>query len=309
MYLSSLMINVGDNPDRPDWNHSRNWLRNLYRVHQRLCMAFPTDDRKKDDAPFLKPYRVVDFPRTANANAAVGAQIASARDVHTERAESQGFLFRIDNPPDESRGGRRPVIIVQSANRPDWDYAFGLKPGLRDQFGRPIGNAAQLLAAPVRLKEFDYMAGDTSSFCVRDADSEGVYHNGCVLRLRLQANPTKRAFNGPQKGQRIRVGPDRADLLAWLERKGNDAGFKPIFTPPSQPSSSEDDGWMLRTSWVSGWKTKYEPAPHDRLSFWSVLFEGQVRMLDAERFVGALKTGIGSAKGFGFGLLSIAQCG
>ncbi len=41
MYLSSLLIDVGDNPDRP--RPGRLWLRNLYHVHQRLCMAFPSD--------------------------------------------------------------------------------------------------------------------------------------------------------------------------------------------------------------------------------------------------------------------------
>ena len=40
MYLSCLLIDVGDNPDRP--RPGRLWLRNLYHVHQRLCMAFPS---------------------------------------------------------------------------------------------------------------------------------------------------------------------------------------------------------------------------------------------------------------------------
>jgi len=29
MYHSHLLINVGDHPDRPDWNITRRWLRNL----------------------------------------------------------------------------------------------------------------------------------------------------------------------------------------------------------------------------------------------------------------------------------------
>jgi hypothetical protein len=32
MYLSTLLINTGDNPDRPDWSITRRWLRNPYRV-------------------------------------------------------------------------------------------------------------------------------------------------------------------------------------------------------------------------------------------------------------------------------------
>ena len=51
MFLSCLLIDIGDNPDRP--RPGRIWLRNLYHVHQRLCMAFPSDPRKTDDRDFL----------------------------------------------------------------------------------------------------------------------------------------------------------------------------------------------------------------------------------------------------------------
>ena len=59
MYLSCLLINVGDNPDHP--RPGRLWLRNLYHVHQRLCMAFPSASRKADDPDFLRPFKPEDF--------------------------------------------------------------------------------------------------------------------------------------------------------------------------------------------------------------------------------------------------------
>ena len=40
--------------------------------------------------------------------------------------------------------------------------------------------------------------------------------------------------------------------------------------------------------------------------FLSVRFEGLLQVSDPDRFVGAIRSGIGSAKGFGFGLLSVA---
>ncbi len=54
MYLSLLLIDVGNNPDRP--RPGRLWLRNVYHVHQRLCMAFPTDQQRACDPGFLRPY-------------------------------------------------------------------------------------------------------------------------------------------------------------------------------------------------------------------------------------------------------------
>lgn len=116
MYLSNLLINVGDNPDRP--RPGRLWLRNLYRVHQRLCMAFPSAQRKQSDAQFLNPYNPDDFTQC---------------QVHTPRSAEAGFLFRVDPQP-----GGSVVILTLSAIQPDWNYAFA--------------NAAYLLAAPPQCK-------------------------------------------------------------------------------------------------------------------------------------------------------------
>ncbi len=99
MFLSLLEIDVGDNPDRP--RPGRNWLRNLYHVHQRLCMAFPSAARKADDPDFLKPYRPEDFPEQRHIADARAKAVATAalRHVHAPRGENRGFLFRIDPRP------------------------------------------------------------------------------------------------------------------------------------------------------------------------------------------------------------------
>jgi CRISPR system Cascade subunit CasE len=91
MFISHLMVNTGDNPDRP--RPGRVWLRNIYHVHQRLSMAFPSRELKVRDPEFLRPYDPESFERPK-------------------------FLFRIDH--DVSR----TVILVQSELMPDWDYAF-----------------------------------------------------------------------------------------------------------------------------------------------------------------------------------------
>lgn len=95
MYLSSILIDVGDNPDRP--RPGRLWLRNVYHVHQRLSMAFPSYEQRERDAQFLKPYDPAGFKRAR-------------------------FLFRVDHAMKENTP--RAVILVQSDVKPDWDYAF-----------------------------------------------------------------------------------------------------------------------------------------------------------------------------------------
>lgn len=93
MYISCLLINVGDNPDRP--RPGRLWLRNLYHVHQRLCMAFPSDPRKTSDPHFLSPYTPSDFPEQRHladkTKTEVGPEVL--RQVHSPRARGSGFLF------------------------------------------------------------------------------------------------------------------------------------------------------------------------------------------------------------------------
>ena len=176
MYLSFLLIDVGTNPDRP--RPGRIWLRNRYRVHQRLCMAFPSATRAAGDPQFLKPFKPDDF---------------AAQQVHVARKADAGFLFRVD-----PQLGGRVVILVQSALKPDWDYAFH--------------NAGYLLAAPPEAKPFD---PDVAK--------------GQKLRFRLVANPTRKidTKSGPdgrrRNGKRVPVNYD--ELGEWLTRRAERGGF------------------------------------------------------------------------------------
>ncbi len=102
MFLSMLLIDVGSDPDHP--RPGRLWMRNRYRVHQRLCMAFPSRQQKEGDDAFLKPFAPDQFAQG---------------HVHVRRNGDSGFLFRID-----PHSGGRCVILVLSAIEPDWEYAF-----------------------------------------------------------------------------------------------------------------------------------------------------------------------------------------
>lgn len=248
MHLSTLLIDVGTDPDRP--RPGRQWLRNLYRVHQRLCMAFPSEARKLEDKHFLKPYRSEDFGNG---------------QVHVERKSDAGFLFRIDPRP-----GSSVVILVQSAVAPDWDYAFH--------------NADYLLAACPEVRAYD------PSF--RKAQD---------LRFRLMANPTRRlsprslgSDGQPVKkgiGKRVPVPTDR--LLDWLDRRSKSAGF-----------ALKQDAVSIQPGYVYVNKEGKGQGKHLR----SARYDGMLTVSDPARFKETLVQGIGPAKAFGFGLLSVAGC-
>lgn len=286
MYLSHLMIDVGDNPDRP--RPGRLWLRNLYRVHQRLAMAFPDDQRRKHDPAFLAPYNPDDFPEQRHlADPQYAKEHApTLTQVHTPRSDGAGFLFRVDPLP-----GGRAVIVVLSHEEPDWGYAFGLYPDRIDpRTDRPIGNAGHLLAAPP-AKPRHYEPGVKA---------------GERYRFRLTANPTKKtdtlskeqrlAKIAKRHGRRVPVPTDA--LPEWLASRAERSGFRLV----------EPLGETLTT--VPGYvyvnKTR-ESGKGQRLR--SVRYNGLLEVVNPDTFDQALRNGIGPAKAYGFGLLSIAPLG
>ena len=281
MYISSLLINVGDNPDRP--RPGRLWLRNLYHVHQRLCMAFPSKERTTDDPPFLKPYRPQDFPEDrylADKNK-MEVPIETLQQVHIPRGNDNNFLFRIDPQP-----GGSPVILVQSAIKPNWDYAFH--------------NAGYLLR------------------CYDVQPFNPIYQAGEHLRFRLLANPTRRLHEKslerdgkPIKKESIgkRVPVPAEKLKEWLSE----------WRPKEVPSA----GFLLdkeSTIVQPGYIYFHKPEKHtegklgNKLKdggkrLFSARYEGVLTVTDTELFQLTLIRGIGPGKAFGFGLLSVAPVG
>jgi CRISPR system Cascade subunit CasE len=149
-------------------------------------------------------------------------------------------------------GTLEPIVrvLVQSQGKPDWTIV----PRLRDRY---------LLHEPeLRKVDLDVFEGQR-------------------LRFRLQANPTvKRA------GKRHALYADD-DLLAWLQRKGDQHGFEvgPLDVRTVKLGKKHGKG---------------------RQQVWhAVQFDGVLTVTHASIFSEALTQGIGSAKAFGFGLLSI----
>lgn len=281
MYLSTLLINVGTNPDRP--RPGRLWLRNLYHVHQRLCMAFPSNARKKCDPEFLAPYAPEDFPKQIDLadRQQTAAHVETLAQVHALRGPRNGFLFRIDPQP-----GGGVVIVVQSATEPVWDYAFQ--------------NARMFLDGPPETREYDptFQAGQALRFRIRVNLSKKIKksRDGTDLRKTQERSDSK----GRPRIQSKRV------ALTWEEGDEPDAMIRSWFA-----SKGERCGFILRTlrvlhlGWMAGYRV--DGQTDSRMKFRSALLEGTLRVTDATAFALAVAAGIGSAKAFGFGLLSVAR--
>ena len=261
MYLSHLLIDIGHNPDRP--RPARLWLRDIYRVHQRLSMAFPSQEQKEEDAHNLKPYK----PQGYIQNRVV-------------RSEQRGFLFRID-----PRAGGNPSIIVQSAIEPDWDYAFH--------------NVPEFLALEPSVKTQPPLPATDKP-----------------LAFMLLANPTTRSR---ETCKRLPA----TDFRAWLERVADRDGFeldaeslsmqlgytrlfKPYWRRRSESKNGKDTDTAKSDRPESKGKGKGKNKPK-AIGLRSVRYRGKLKVTDADKFVGVLAGGIGRAKGFGFGLMTVEE--
>jgi CRISPR system Cascade subunit CasE len=214
-----------------------------------------------------------------------------ATRTQSARAE-MSVLFRVDIV---SRTGV-PVMLVQSRVQPDW----------------------RALPADYLLKK---ERGMENPACLAADDAYQRLRNGILLRFRLRANPSRkvdtktgpdgRRRNGRRvkltggtrvvDGQEVELSAEEEQVL-WLRRKGEQHGFRLRDLRPGVP-----DVRVVQEGPLTGTRPlAMSQGSEASLTIRPVLFEGILQVTDAERFRQALSQGIGPAKAYGCGLLSIA---
>ena len=121
---------------------------------------------------------------------------------------------------------------------------------------------------------------------------EPTFEPGEVFYFRLLANPTVRRGKGDFAGKRVELRLDE-EREAWLARKGEKGGFA------LRGMRSKDLGKISSYRFIDGKK--------QTLTHQAVLYDGVLEVQAAEQFMTSLQKGIGPAKAFGFGLLSLAK--
>ena len=120
---------------------------------------------------------------------------------------------------------------------------------------------------------------------------------GQVFAFRLRANPTaKRTVSREKSPEKIpkRVGLYREEeQMAWLQRKAAEAGFRVLSARVGQQE-------------MVGGHIHREGETHD-LRLLGIQFDGLLQVTDPTRLRESVARGIGSGKGLGFGLLSLAR--
>lgn len=216
--------------------------------------------------------------------------------------EHAGVLFRV-----EQERHCPPAILVQSRLEPDWAAL-------------PVGYLAP---------------GEAPAVKVFDAALSNV-RAGQVLRFRLRANPTrlinsKSEPDGTKRnGQRVPLrndpplAPTASDAqrrawrsgeekcLDWLARRGDGAGFRLAIVPRS-PFSEDDTRHVpdvrvaVEDDLRGGRADRHLGGARRDLTISPVLFEGRLEVVDADLLRQTVAQGIGPAKAYGCGLLSLAR--
>ncbi len=182
---------------------------------------------------------------------------------------AERVLFRLE---EDSVG--RLALLVQSREMPDWTWLDGV-PGYLLAMGSPNPAVKQVSL---------------------------TLQTGQILAFRLLANPTvKKKLPDPEKPDGVR--PVRHGLYKeekqrdWLVRKAQQAGFRVL----SATAAKQPEAKSVIHRHAAGEESTHE------LTLFAVRFDGLLEVTDPAALVRAVDAGIGSGKGLGFGLLSLAS--
>ncbi len=210
-------------------------------------------------------------------NAQVRSELAQPYEMH--RTLSHAFehgTFEVSRAQDESSGvlfrvDEQPreqsiVVLVQSKIAPDWSSLSERQ----DARGQP--------------------------YLLRSAESKAVNPKlaaGQQLSFRLRANPTKRLGKsaGANQGKRVGIYAEEKQI-EWLKRKAEAGGFRLV---RAQISRDEKIGGEI-----------HRDNQEHNLKLYTVQFDGVLQVADPQQMLQAIEGGIGSGKGLGCGLLSLA---
>jgi CRISPR system Cascade subunit CasE len=195
-----------------------------------------------------------------------------ADDVGGDARASLGVLHRLDR----DRQGH-VALLVQSRERPD-PTRFAPRYLLDLSTDRELSEAGVVENPQLRVID----------------DERSAIQRGDRFHFRLAANTTKKVLtkSGPDgarnNGKRVPVRGDE-ERLAWLHRHALQAGFHPLDVRVTELAPRSGGRGNAHVTFAGG------------------TFDGLLEVRDEGAFVAALAAGIGPAKAYGFGLLSIRR--
>lgn len=215
--------------------------------------------------------RLLSSPQNLHA-----AVMASFADRPEHRGEGPRVLWRLDH---QSRS--EVLLYVVSPDRPDLTH-------LVEQAGWPTTGGWQTKPYAPFLARL--ATDDTWAFRLTANPVHSI--------RRHDAEPTKRTAHVTPRHQ-----------LDWLLKRQTDAGFAVVEKPEPRPDGL-DGPWHEvvvhnRSDLAFGKKNESDAAVH-KVRLTRVTFDGRLRVLDPDAFRRTLTCGLGKAKAYGCGLMTLA---
>jgi len=219
--------------------------------------------------------------------------------------EGERVLFRVD--VDDRTGV--PTVLLQSHSAPDWAW-----------LGDPRANGYLMRAPESKPFELTFTPGQTLAFHLRanptvklwlPEDAKDPDSKPKPMRVALT---TKKALCAwfdmdMQALEEADLSELREQALQlWLERKGEQGGFRVLRVTAIKEGNTYGRQPVKKvTEDAEEAVENAEKGPKTRaLTHFAVRFEGVLQVTDSATLWETVKQGIGPAKSFGFGLLSLA---
>lgn len=186
---------------------------------------------------------------------------------HTARREEIGLLYRVEIP--RSASFEPIAILCQSLLEPNWSALVG----------------RGLLLNHPQVKTFEPNLPEGNRYHFR------LLANPTVRKVKHSTRSAGSSLSG-QTGKRVGL-YQLEEQSNWLMRKADGAGFRVESVQITELGMIES--------------TKRNNGRSFKIKHFAVQFDGLLTIMAAEVFQQSILEGIGSAKAFGFGLLSLSK--
>ena len=141
----------------------------------------------------------------------------------------------------------------------------------------------------------------------KEIDLANAFQKGAQYKFRLVAAPAMRPVKPNADGTRNRKPYyKQEEQMQWLIRKSEKGGFSLISQEPQQEWLGFDEADLSQVT-ITPIGKKEGKKEGKTITIYAVQFDGYLQVEDPALFYQAVKSGIGAAKGFGMGLLSLKK--
>lgn len=275
MYLSRLTLNLRN-------RDVMRWLADCHELHRVIMSGFP-------HVPGEEARRELGVLFRLEPAAPPGHAIVLVQSRFEPRWAIESRAARIDPPI--------PLDPLLAAIVPGRVYRFRLR-------ANPTRRVHHRATLGPDLRELDIHGQWREPDTIPEAERTGI-----VRRPRAEApDACQQRPDGRRIGKRVELRREE-ERIQWLQRQGERSGFQ-LLTARLEPGLGQATGRDIAAA-------RADPSPtllgrqrngsiDRRLTLATALFEGELRVTDAQALRAAIENGIGPGKAFGCGLLSIA---